>query len=92
MTSAQGNAANANNGWAAVPRSHSKALEKINKDQHAKLDLDTVKVPDNEVARKVFGYAKSTLPERTFNHSMRVWNYGKLNRHLNPSLYPCILA
>ncbi|KAJ4316447.1 hypothetical protein N0V94_005438 [Neodidymelliopsis sp. IMI 364377] len=28
------------------------------------------------MAQKVFEYAKASLPERTFNHSMRVWNYG----------------
>ena len=77
MSSGEANAELANNGWAAVPRSHSKALEGINKSEHAKLDFDSVKVPDVELARKVFDYAKATLPERTFNHSMRVWNYGE---------------
>jgi len=75
------NAGLTSNGWAAVFRSHSKALDNVNKDQHAKLVLDAVKVPETDVASKVFQYAKSTLPERTFNHSMRVWNYGML--------YPC---
>ena len=77
MSSGNANAELANHGWAAVPRSHSKALEGINKKQYAHLDLDSVKLPDNEVARKVFDYAKTALPERTFNHSMRVWNYGQ---------------
>lgn len=66
-----------NNGWAAVPRSHTSALKEINKGVHAKLDLDSVKVPDTDLAKKVLEYAKSTLPERTFNHCMRVWTYGK---------------
>lgn len=77
MSSGNANSKLTNHGWAAVPRSHSKALKQINKKEYAQLDLDSVKVPDNEVAKNVFDYAKSTLPERTFNHSMRVWNYGK---------------
>lgn len=72
------------NGWTAVPRSHSRALENIDKNQHAKLDLDSVKLPDADVARKVFEYAKTVLPEKTFNHSMRVWNYGE--HHTRPFL------
>ncbi|KAF3035230.1 hypothetical protein E8E12_004868 [Didymella heteroderae] len=76
MSSGNASAELASHGWAAVPRSHSKALEEINKKKYAQLDLDRVKTPDNEVARKVFDYAKTKLPERTFNHSMRVWNYG----------------
>lgn len=76
MASGNADAELANHGWTAVPRSHSKALEKINKKGHAQLDLDSVKVPDKEVARKVFDYTKNALSERTFNHSMRVWNYG----------------
>jgi cyanamide hydratase len=77
MSSGNTNAELANHGWAAVPRSHSKALEQVNKKDYAQLDLDSVKVPGNEVAQKVFAYAKNVLPERTFNHSMRVWNYGQ---------------
>ncbi|KAF2630932.1 cyanamide hydratase [Macroventuria anomochaeta] len=91
MSSGNANAELANNGWAAVPRSHSQALESINKNEHAKLDLDSVKVPDTGVARKVFEYAKNTLPERTFNHSMRVWNYGNaiIQTHF-PHLTPLV--
>lgn len=69
-------------GWAAVPRSHSRALCEVNKNNHANLDLDRVKVPDTHVAKRVLEYAESTLPERTFNHSMRVWYYGMGLSHL----------
>lgn len=69
-------------GWAAVPRSHSRALYDVDKDNHANLDLDRVKVPDTPVAKRVLEYAESTLPERTFNHSMRVWYYGMGLLHL----------
>ena len=77
MSSARVQAGSDSNGWIAVPRSHSKALENVNKGEQAKLDLDSVKTPNTKVAQKVFEYAKATLPERTFNHSMRVWNYGE---------------
>jgi hypothetical protein len=69
-------------GWAAVPRSHSRALYEVDKNNHANLDLDRVKVPDTPVAKRVLEYAESTLPERTFNHSMRVWYYGMDLPHL----------
>jgi cyanamide hydratase len=78
MSSDNVNTELANHGWAAVPRGHTKALANVDKNLQADLDLDSVKMPDNTVAQKVFEYAKASLPERTFNHSMRVWNYGKL--------------
>ncbi|KAF1927830.1 uncharacterized protein M421DRAFT_92706 [Didymella exigua CBS 183.55] len=61
-------------GYSSTGRS--KALEETKKEGHAQLDLDSVEVPgDNEVARKIFDYAKATLPQRTFNRSMHVCNY-----------------
>lgn len=77
MSSNNVNTELARNGWAAVPRSHTRALEDVDKSVHAQLDLDSVRVPDSKVAQEVLEYAKATLPERTFNHSMRVWNYGE---------------
>jgi hypothetical protein len=73
-------------GWAAVPRSHAKALYEVDKNIHANLDLDRVKVPDTPVAKRVLEYAESALPERTFNHSMRVWYYGMGFSHFISSL------
>ena len=74
-------------GWAAVPRSHAKALYEVDKHNHANLDLDRVKVPDTPVAKRVLEYAESALPERTFNHCMRVWYYGMGLSH--PTLSLC---
>ena len=73
MTSSKSNPSLVQNGWVAVPRSHSKALAEINKNEHAQLSLDSVKVPNTQVAIEVLQYAQSELPEKTFNHSMRVW-------------------
>ena len=47
------------------------------KNNQAELDLDSVKIPNTSIAAKVFEYAQESMPEKTFNHSMRVWNYGE---------------
>lgn len=67
----------ASNGWPAMPRSHTRALKDIDKNNQAELDLDSVKIPNTSIAAKVFEYAQESMPEKTFNHSMRVWNYGE---------------
>ncbi|KAJ8117882.1 hypothetical protein OPT61_g1023 [Boeremia exigua] len=82
MSSSEADTMLARHGWAAVPRSHSKALSRIKKNEHAELDLASVKMPDTDVSKKVYEYARSTLPEKTFNHSMRVWNYGTTPEHM----------
>lgn len=79
MTSTETHSSLVKHGWAAVPRSHAKALSEVDKNKHAKLDLDSVKVPSTHTARKVLSYAQATLPEKTYNHSMRVWIYGMLS-------------
>lgn len=64
------------NGWAAVPRSFSKSLVDVNKHEQAKLSVKDVKLPDSEIAKRTHDFAKQQLPEKTFNHSMRVVYYG----------------
>jgi cyanamide hydratase len=65
------------NGWAAVPRSFKHSLAEVDKNKHAKLSVAAVKLPDSEIAKKTYDFAKRKLPEKTFYHSMRVWYYGK---------------
>lgn len=65
------------NGWAAVPRSFTKSLADVDKNKHADLSVEEAKSPSTDIARKTFAFAKKQLPEKTFNHSMRVWYYGK---------------
>jgi cyanamide hydratase len=65
------------NGWTAVPRSFTKSLADVDKNKQAELVTDRVDFPSSEIAKKTYDFAKEQLPEKTFNHSMRVWYYGK---------------
>jgi cyanamide hydratase len=65
------------NGWAAVSRSFKKSLAEVDKNKQAELTVDEAPPPDTDLARKTRAFAKEQLPEKTFNHSMRVWYYGK---------------
>jgi cyanamide hydratase len=67
----------ATNGWAAVPRSFSKGLLDVDQKSPAKISVDDVKLPNSDLVRRTFEYAKKELPENTFNHSMRVYYYGE---------------
>ncbi|KAH7395004.1 hypothetical protein DE146DRAFT_615761 [Phaeosphaeria sp. MPI-PUGE-AT-0046c] len=64
------------NGWAAVPRSFMKSLADVDKNNQAELSVEEAKSPSTDIAKKTFALAKEKLPEKTFNHSMRVWYYG----------------
>lgn len=70
------------NGWTAVARSQAKIVEELKSKRGgnlkpASIRVEDVNVPDSDVAKKVHEYAKRELPTKTFNHSMRVWYYGK---------------
>jgi cyanamide hydratase len=65
------------NGWPAVPRSFAKSLADVDKNNQAELSIQAVNPPSTNVAQKTHEFAKQQLPERTFNHSMRVWYYGE---------------
>ncbi|KAH9881912.1 hypothetical protein J1614_001083 [Plenodomus biglobosus] len=79
------------NGWAAVPRSFEKSLAQVDQDQQAVLAVQDVKLPDSDLFRKTCDFAKAQLPERTFNHSMRVVYYGHAIVHTHfPHLKPLL--
>ncbi|KAL8919481.1 MAG: hypothetical protein Q9208_006766 [Pyrenodesmia sp. 3 TL-2023] len=65
-------------GWAAQPRDVSVLLEgkKNNKDPKP-VDVSSVQLPDTALAKSVLEYARKELSTETFNHSMRVYYYGK---------------
>ncbi|EAT83809.2 hypothetical protein SNOG_08641 [Parastagonospora nodorum SN15] len=63
------------NGWTAVPRSFKKSLADVDKSKQAELTVDKAGAPSTDLARKTHEFAKEKLPEKTFNHSMRVWYY-----------------
>ena len=64
-------------GWTAVPRSQSKFLDSVKPKPATKITTSDITVPSSPVAQKVYEYAKAQLPEKTFNHSMREYYYGK---------------
>src|SRR6476620_5602099 len=63
-------------GWSAVPRSQAKLIADLENPKPANIVVDDIKVPESDVAKKTYEYAKKELPEKTFNHSMRVYYYG----------------
>lgn len=66
-------------GWTALPRDPSIVLNgKKNVKSPAPVKVDSISLPATELAKAVMKYAKNELKEETFNHSMRVYYYGKL--------------
>ena len=64
-------------GWVSKPRDPKIFLEeKLSRDP-APQTLDSIRLPDTPLAKKVLEYAKQELNDGTFNHSMRVFYYGK---------------
>jgi cyanamide hydratase len=69
------------NGWAAVPRNFTKSLADVDKNKQAEMTVSEANPPTTDIAKKTHDFAKEQLPEKTFNHSMRVWYYGKRLSH-----------
>ena len=65
------------NGWNAVPRSFTKSLADVDKTKQADLSVSDANPPNSDIAMKTREFAEQQLPEKTFNHSMRVWYYGQ---------------
>lgn len=64
------------NGWTAVPRLQSKVLAALESSGPAKGLVQDFKFPQSQVAKATLEYAQRELPEKTFNHSVRVYYYG----------------
>jgi cyanamide hydratase len=65
-------------GFTAVPRS----LDKLIADQSSgatskAVTVDDIELPNTPLATSIQAYAKEHLPRQTYNHSMRVYYYGK---------------
>lgn len=67
-------------GWTAVPRSLDAFLKDIDKSKVKDIPLSLIKFPTSEVTKRTKDYAQQELPEPTYNHSMRVFYWGKLHR------------
>ncbi|KAL8802067.1 MAG: hypothetical protein Q9223_007075 [Gallowayella weberi] len=65
-------------GWEAKPRNPSVILgeKKFVKDAEPQ-PVASIELPDTPLARSTLEYAKRELKKETFNHSMRVYYYGK---------------
>lgn len=64
-------------GWTSVPHDQSVLLKDISPWDPATYDVADIWIPNTEIAKKVEGYAKRRLPEKVYNHSMRVYLYGE---------------
>ena len=67
-------------GWTAVPRDRSNvpSAEEAAAPQTNAAAVDITGIwPDNELTNNAREYAKRELPTETYNHSLRVYAYGK---------------
>ena len=69
--------------FTAVPRS----LDKLIATRSAKaastpLSVDDIDFPKTALAASIHAYAEENLPRQTYNHSMRVYYYGKISKQL----------
>lgn len=74
-------------GWTAQPRDVSAFLgakERLKAPEYQA--VDSIPLPNTPLAKAVLDYAKKELREETFNHSMRVYYYGRaMQIHLSPT-------
>ena len=77
-------------GWTAMPRKVETLLStRTDVKPPAPVSVKDVSLPDSPLAKAVHEYAKKELAPETFNHSMRVYYYGKdlsQNIHHNTSI------
>ena len=64
-------------GWTAVPRDPALLLKNKSSAELKPLTVDGISLPESSLAKEALAYAKMELNEQTFNHSMRVYYYGK---------------
>ncbi|KAI4159472.1 MAG: hypothetical protein LQ342_006551 [Letrouitia transgressa] len=65
-------------GWLAQPRNPATVLHgKRNVREPVPQKVSTISVPSSPLTKAVLEYAEKELPHPTFNHSMRVYYYGK---------------
>lgn len=67
-------------GWTALPCDPEQwgGNKKNNRDPRVQL-CSQVSLPDTPLVKAALDHVKQELPEHTFNHSMRVFYYGKHN-------------
>lgn len=66
-------------GFTAVPRSLDKLIAtQSTKTTSKPIAVDEIDLPKTPLAASIHAYAKESLPRQMYNHSMRVYYYGKL--------------
>lgn len=66
-------------GFTAVPRSLDKLIAtQSTKKTSTLVSVDEIDFPKTPLAASIHTYAKENLPRQTYNHSVRVYYYGKL--------------
>jgi len=67
-------------GFTAVPRSLDKLIATHStKRSSTPIFVDDIGLPNTPLAASVHVYARQNLPRKTYNHSMRVYYYGKIS-------------
>jgi cyanamide hydratase len=70
-------------GFTAVPRSLDKLIAiQSTKATSTPVSVDNIDLPKTPLATSIHAYAKENLPRQTYNHSMRVYYYGKICKQL----------
>lgn len=84
----------AQNGWSSLPLDPSQLWGgKPFRNVPGPILVDDIKFPEDPIAIEVQKYAKEMLPIQTFNHSMRVFYFGKLNSSsvaLTSNAFSCV--
>lgn len=75
-------------GWAAKPRNPMIFLKEKSSRDPVPQTVESIRLPNTPLAKKVLEYAGQELNAGTFNHSMRVFYYG-MNPQLSLSLRDC---
>lgn len=66
-------------GFTAVPRSLNKLIAtQSTKATSRPVSVDGIVLPNTPLVASMQAFAKEKLPRQTYNHSMRVYYYGKL--------------
>lgn len=82
------------NGWTAVSRDAGKIFPKgLHSNKPSPLLVSDIAFPsDDRIVQETIKYAQEKLPRQTFNHSMRVYYFGKapLSSILTSSIQVCV--
>ena len=73
-------------GFSAVPRDAKSLFSGKYNHKPVPVEIEDIPFPSTELVKKVQEYAKAKLRTETYNHSMRVYYYGKYWKSPSPNL------